>query len=352
MVVPLAGSAGFQAKCLAEKPRSPHPGFIWRPSYWGLSAPTPDRFYDLWTRPRWVGGWSARNHDPDVHSIITAFAYRNVIRPDIADATVNNFAVYGCDVMYLDVVREGFSEISARRLHDGVDIIEFFTEHDVIETASSRFSVTRDQHGFLRVNCQGSWLLADYTRPVVKPVFPDKIQKLVLRKAQWQAMCLTSEDPVTTALLSRMKSDEAALSKPYSGADPEQAGQLAATLAARYPKASSVCGSYAWGFCYSCGAGLPGRMKQRICKGCVRRNSPLGRLVAEGMKVTSIANPVLYPGVVWTRTRHPRLKAGVETNATDQVFQYSHQGRPLTSSRRSVTAHASAVSALMGRYHS
>lgn len=63
------------------------------------------------------------------------------------------------------------------------------------------------------------------------------------------------------------------------------------------------------------------KMKGRVCKECTAHNSPLGRLVAEGLPVASVANPIVYPGVVNTESRHPPLKVGTQTFASPKNFR-------------------------------
>ncbi len=74
-----------------------------------------------------------------------------------------------------------------------------------------------------------------------------------------------------------------------------------------------------WGYCYSCGREAPiAKCPGRLC-GC--GPTPCAIQVAEGRHVASYAQPIVYPGVVQTTTRHPPLKKGVETWATEANFR-------------------------------
>jgi hypothetical protein len=87
----------------------------------------------------------------------------------------------------------------------------------------------------------------------------------------------------------------------------------------RYPASRQVAGRYGWGYCYSCGAERPGRFRGRMCPSCTfKKPAGLAYLVSEGMEVCSDVAPVVYPGVVNTSTRHPPLKSGVMTTATEK----------------------------------
>lgn len=302
-----------------------------RGSYYGIQPP-PEAL-----GLRWVGGWfsSQLAQSSEVPGWIALC--REAIRatalaplldtPDYASATVPNFNKFGTSVVYLPVRAEsGLQLVGSRTVTDGLERCEFFTAGDSLTQesfAGTALWVARtDENGCLRVDCAN--LAAKVTVSVSARVAPtpDALPDVSRRKAQWQQVLAMEKDAVRLSMLSRMRGDEAA--KGFTGeVEPHDAVRIVAEMQRSGEGAyTSVGAPFQWGYCFSCGRSLPGSMKFRLCKECAQYgNTDLGKLVATGEKVTSLANPILYPGVVNTRSQHPPLKRGVETRATQRNFR-------------------------------
>lgn len=295
----------------------------------------------------WRGGWFP-TQCPSGASLIMPLLKNMIMDVAFASATLDNFELFGTTPFYLGVRFEGGLQLAGRRtVTDGKQSVEFFTAGDAIHVGSSVWTVQQEPGGWLRVvatnlsaGVRGRQPLARFRRGAKVQAALETVAKSSRAKALWQLACLTNDDPVETAILSRMRADEA--QQDYKGADAESSADLVRVLASRYRTAGNVSGPYGWGGCYSCGTPLVGKMRQRICKSCTKRNTGLGKLVAEGCKVTSLSVPRRYPGVVWTRSRHPPLKSGVETVATEACFHMPHLGSRHCRPPPSVTAHVSA----------
>jgi hypothetical protein len=274
----------------------------------------------------WLGGWFP-GQCPREPSLVLGAISMLLTTPDLASATLDNFVRYGPSVEYVDVRFEnGLQQALRRTVTDGATTAEFFTAGDTIQVRQDSWVVKRVSVDRLQVVPVGlaaaytrSWTWMSWSRGSAK-IHPcaAQLSQESLSKAVWSVAVLESTDPVQTSVLTRMRADEAASG--YKGADAESSADLVRVVVKQYRKVGNVSGPYGWGYCYSCGGGLGNRAKQRICEKCNHRNTQLGRMIAEGCKVTSTACPVMYPGVVWTKSRHPGLKKGVRTVATGKVF--------------------------------
>lgn len=271
----------------------------------------------------WRGGWFP-SQCPDEPAILTAAVKNKLFDVDYASATLDNFELFGTHPVYVPVRLEGgLTRAGRRTITDGKSAVEFFTPGDTLVLQGSTWSIQEELGGFMRVVATNIGAAVRGTQPFAKFRQGVQVQAAVKplsqvgrAKALWQLVCLENDQPTETAILSRMRGDEA--QNEYKGVDAESAADLVRVLASRYRTAGNVAGPFAWGHCYSCGGPLKGKMKQRIC--CPKVNSDLAKLVAEGCKVTSHAEPIRYPGVVWTAADHPPLKPGVETVATGENF--------------------------------
>jgi hypothetical protein len=74
---------------------------------------------------------------------------------------------------------------------------------------------------------------------------------------------------------------------------------------------------YNWGYCYSCGVDKGGkRMPGRMCSNSCMSDDIVNRLVRAGHHVTTHYKPVVYPGVVETKSMHPPLKKTAKSTVT------------------------------------
>lgn len=290
--------------------------FHWPPKggkYVGPSPPPP------WFNGEWVAGFMAKERR-DV-SMIRQWLYTSVVRPDLAAASLGNFHKFGTAVYYSDVtLGPTVTRIGRRRFTDGHFEDDFFTVGDRLTADGYDWDVLRvtwDGHPVLVVKpCSiSTTIFGEPANAKVEPAL-GSVDPGELFKARCTAMRLTRTDPVETALATRWMGDWAASGYDVSG-DPDDVATVALAVARQYRSVGSVGGGYGWGLCYSCGGQLTG--KSRIC--CRGVNSPLAVMIAAGEKVTSMANRILYPGVVWNTSQHPPLKAGVETVATNLNFR-------------------------------
>lgn len=290
--------------------------FLWPPKdgvYVGPGAPP------KWFIGEWVAGFMA-TEIRDV-SLMRQWLYKSVVRPQLASAALSNFRRYGTTLYYSDVtLGSTVARVGRRKFTDGHTEDDYFTAGDRLVADGCTWDVLRvkwDGHPVLEVRPTNitTRVFGESARAQVEPAIGD-VDSGEVFKARCTAMRLTRTDPVETALATRWMGDWAASGYDVTG-DPDDVATIASAVARQYRSVGSVGGGYGWGKCYSCGGQLTG--KSRIC--CRGVNSPLARMIAAGEKVTSLAIRVLYPGVVWCRSQHPPLKAGVETNATDQNFR-------------------------------
>lgn len=290
--------------------------FLWPPKSGTYVGPSPP---PTWFVGEWVAGFMAKERR-DV-SMMRQWLYTNVLRPSLASASLGNFQRYGTAVYYSEVtLGSSVTRVGRRRFTDGHTEDDFFTAGDRLTADGYNWDVLRvtwDGHPVLVVKpCSVSTVI--FGEPADAKVEPalGEVDKGELFKARCTAMRLTRSDPVETALATRWMGDWAASSYDVRG-DPDDVATVASAVARQYRSVGSVGGGYGWGLCYSCGGQLTG--KSRIC--CRGVNGPLAKMIAAGEKVTSMANRILYPGVVWCTSQHPPLKAGVETVATDKNFR-------------------------------
>jgi hypothetical protein len=278
----------------------------------------------------WRGGWMP-SQCPKDPNIVCGAIMNFLVAPDFASATLDNFVKFGTSTKYCEVrFKNGLQVVGRRTVSDGKESQEFFTAGDSLHCGSDSWCVQQDGDDLLQVvpatfgaRCKSLLNVAALRTGSAVHATAGKIECESLAKAKWAVVCLTNKDPVETAVLTRMRGDAA--KEGYTGLDAEASADIVRVLASRYRTAGNVSGPYGWGGCYSCGAPLAGKMRQRICKHCTKRNTTLGRMIAEGCKVTSAAVPIRYPGVVWTQSRHPPLKPGVETIASAENFPTPHR---------------------------
>ena len=142
------------------------------------------------------------------------------------------------------------------------------------------------------------------------------------RAMRWCARGGALEDPAHIAMYGKLRMRAAENLK--GSIDPDDAVRVVSSLPRVKLHDATVEGPFRWGgYCYSCASPLPvkGKLTGRICKSCTAKNGNIARLVADGLEVASEACPAVYPGVVWTRTRHPALKEGIETVADSKNFR-------------------------------
>lgn len=292
-------------------------------SYVGIQAPPPHV-----THCDWRGGWFA-SQCPARPGLVVPQVLNLLTNPQLASATVANFERFGhLRIKYVPVRFEnGLQKAGRRTVTDGLESTEFFTAGDTLHANGRSWSVQRDGSHLLKVvacDVKAEWLSTRMffrSRRGTRVHAPaDSMTEEGLVKAKWAVVCGAETDPGVTSILSRARGD-AAMAGYKGSTDPESVADLARILTSRYRSAGNVAGPYKWGHCYSCGAMLSkGANAQRICRECRQRNSLLGRMIAEGCKVTSDSAPLRYPGVVWTKSRHPPLKPGVVTVATGENF--------------------------------
>jgi len=312
-----------------EPPRGPpvHGPQSRRPCYYGAQPPPPG------LGAEWVGGWwesqvSLGTVDDELLGLLSNAAMsgplsRVMRTPDYASATPECFKLWGVGVRYCPVrLSEGLQSAGRRSYTDGTRSGEFFTAGDALRCGGARWTV-RQVDGYLRVTpanvrarCSIRW--ADVQ---VAPTALDLAEESA-RKAAWLIVVAKESDPIMLSVLNRLKADEAA--KGYPGdVSPHDAVAVARQMVGRH-EYQQVGAPFRWGYCYGCGSPLPGKMVHRLCKGCTRGpNSELGAQVAAGRRVTGLANPIVYPGVVRTQSHHPRLKDGVASVASERCFRWS-----------------------------
>jgi len=301
-------------------------------TYWGIQPPP------MGLRVEWAGGWftsqlASDGEAPSAARLITqairgTCLNRLMSRPTYVSATVPNFQRWGSRATYVPVRLEGGLQTAGRRsVTDGCESVEFFTAGDGLRCLDARWSVRRDGD-FLRVVCANVAAKACMRLWSVQ-VAPTaaELPAEQARKAGWLNVIAKEKEPVVTSVLSRFKADEA--KEDYPGrVHPDDAVAVARAIVDR-GRYQQVGAPFLWGYCYSCGCSIKdakGQLKHRLCRQCERGgNTELGQLVQAGRKVTSVANPHVYAGVVNTLSRHPRLKPGVQSVASERNFRWPHQ---------------------------
>jgi hypothetical protein len=262
-----------------------------------------------------------------------------MLRPDVVSATEEYALSYLDLVLYLPVEIQPPLFLAKRRtVTDGNNVARFFLEGDVIRAGSSSYIARpvryegRDLLALVRNTTSLFGILAKAIRDRVP--FINSATSVVLetngevavedeskQSALWAMVVNTTKEPIEIAALSRFRNSAAAQGYGKEAVKADDASNWVRERRRHYPALEGVGGRFQWGYCYSCGKELPGTFKSRLCHHCgQRKNSSLGRMVADGLKVTSAASRVVYPGVVNTTSRHPPLKEA-ESFATDQNFR-------------------------------
>lgn len=322
----------------------------------GVPRQGPVRYQGVWAPFRgwrWDAGWwpSTAPRDAEERQYLLVPPL-----PDVCSATIGMVKKHREMPLYLPVGKDvppPLSLLPQSQLADGQGRMEStFAEGDTVlidgvphkavavqKFGASLLRLINVEYGFgargsrfvrSALGRLSSQLLSAKSAQVLRAGVP-QLKGESVRQAEWIAAVHSSVDPLETSILQRLRQDAAAARYSDSVERADDCVRYAQTLRKVYPGLNSVCGRFGWGYCYSCGAELPGKFKGRLCVRCLKRNScSLASAVAEGAKVCSMANPVLYPGVVHTETQHPALKAGLKTLATPENFRLAPSGsRPL-----------------------
>ncbi len=267
-------------------------------------------------------------------------------RPVLVSATLDLFAVYGGTVLYYLPKAHRFTAVGRRGLTDGVGTFTYFTAGD---------SLTRAREDWVAVKTHVCGLdLLKVVRRSDESIFGSIVEHISeafscprpLRDlldvspppVQIRAPCAVA---LPESVTDKMAYDVARMTLPENaqpliqrawiewqasqGGEGAPKAEVAANYAtnllehsAKRPFSYSGGHPFEWGYCYSCGAQLPGRrMPGRLC-GC--DPTPAARVYADGGRIAKLGG-VTYPGVVTTTSRHPPLKSGKRTLATSQVFR-------------------------------
>lgn len=321
--------------------------------YEGMFPPPPDADaydgYDKWSdsglnvgKPvafSWMAGWlSSEGIDAR-----PSFWRR---RPVLVSATLDMFALYGGTVLYYLPKVHRFTAVGRRGLTDGVGSFTFFTAGDSLTRAREDWVavethvcgidllkvVRRSDEGILdaivehisdALSCPKPLRsLLDLSPPPVTVRAPCNTQLpvFVTDKMSYDVARMTMPEnaqPLIQRAWVEWQSSQGGEGAPKA----EVAANYATKLlehSAKQPFSYSGGRPFEWGYCYSCGAQLPGkRMPGRLC-GCAQ--TPAARVYADGGRIARLGG-VTYPGVVTTTSRHPPLKSGKKTLANSQVFR-------------------------------
>lgn len=340
MVAEIATQTGLTQAALPP-PDAPGPveGCAARPArrrvgaaYFGCVAP-PASF-------DWIGGWWPTTI-VDHHVVPVGFAARRardfLRRPDVILATVENVEKFGASRRYVDLSRLHIPGqlrcIDTFRLTDGVRTCELFQHGTTFATSRGEYRavevleeegyylrlqlVSRSFGELLRVcNIFGSVAVQASSTPRLN----SGESRLALAKAQWTIVQDAAADPLTVSILAQARTIAAA--GEYNDDAYITARGLLSEIAGSRGMRFVGGKPFEWGYCFSCGLDLPGRFPGRLCKRCCEgTNTKVGRLVADGLEVCTLTTPIVYTGVVNTTSRHPPLKLGVRTRATEAVFR-------------------------------
>nr|WPR18208.1 MAG: hypothetical protein [Chemarfal virus 155] len=301
---------------------------------------TYDGPFECPTGLEWRQGWWAGSGRA-AHNPLEAWA-RTLGKPGYVSATPELATLWQDNVLYVEpVFGRKLWRCGERECTDGRRRTHYFLAGDILHREGQEFKAERlgredgrtiklipTEQSFARWAVSGLAAHASFLRYVnseeilvVQTNQAPEVAPEERAMVEWTLTVQSERDPLTLAALSRLRQNAA--SKKFEDTTRAQdARDFVKQLRAGFPQVESVAGAFAWGYCYSCGKQLPGKFSKRLCGPCgARRNQPLGGLVAEGYKVCSDACPVAYPGVVNTPTRHPPLKPGVETAATEAVFR-------------------------------
>jgi hypothetical protein len=309
------------------------------PNFYGIRRP-PSNFF-------WMGGWwSSQCPETAGEGKFSRMAAGVLFRPNVCSATLSNAVQHGSNCLYLPVsldsqvwrIRGGCATVT-----DGVETADAFFSGDIVELDGRRYTAkTTSAYGteLLKLDFSGlrEGLIDGSVRSILSSFIPfvdtasearvipmlgrPAVEERTVQKAIWTAVIHNETDSVKLAQLQRMRQDAAASG--YEKDKPHDCKALVDQIARTFPQAKMVAGIPE---CFSCGVNTPGTYKGKLCKACAKgQNSSLGNLVAEGLTVAGPGCKVVYPGVVNTRSRHPPLKAGVETLATGQNFRLPREG--------------------------
>lgn len=303
----------------------------------------------------WKHGWWPSQCPQETGDLLDRLAVGLFLlghRPDVCSATLPFAQQHGSNCLYLPVqlddkiwlVRKGSAVVT-----DGFESTEAFFEGDVVVLDGHQYlartvskygvqllELVYASAGMSKRQCDldfGSSVrtavssfipfldTANEARVIPRTGKP-KVGGKTLQKALWTAVIHREPDPLKLAQLQRMRQDAATAG--YTEDEAQACLDAVNQLALTFPEAGVVAGIPE---CFSCGQGGPGSYKGKLCKACQKgRNSHVGEMVAEGLSVAGPGCKVVYPGVVNTRSRHPPLKAGVESFATERSFQLSRVG--------------------------
>lgn len=315
---------------------------------WSMSAveqkadyPRYAGLYPPFKGAHWLFGWDPKyGKEASLSSSLLGMVYR----PDICSATERMVSKFGASVLYYGPpevrFRKYFPTTEGKErcfaVGDCVRVNNItYTAVEVHKWGQSLIRLVRTEAGLLALlfpdtPCASGISLFNGEKPVKIFTPPVAINAAMATQAQWTMEVLTTKDPVNLAVMNRMRQVVGGLEDPSSAPSADVAADYVRDLRRYYPDIVDVTGPFDWGYCYSCGAKPKGKLAGRVCKECLSKNSDLGRMVEGGYHICSPAAPIRYPGVVCTRTRHPRLKSGVQTCATAGNFPVAP-----TESRRS-----------------
>jgi hypothetical protein len=319
-----------------QQPSSAPPAGPWvrmPPGEWGFAGVEQPRIGLM----RWIKGFGCSHPDRTVFESISDLA-RPVL---VANAITNTVALYGADVLYYEL-RSGTSMRPGKVVVDG-EVYSTFSAGDIVTVGGDKYSVNPVvamgvpllKLLLLSSGVVGSIKRALTLRPnvsvelvhVQKARVPS-VRPLTQSRAEWLMAVNTATDPHCNVVLGKMRHDIAEEDFGPGTETAHDATEWVAQLRKVWPSNPTVMGPYIWGYCYSCGKPPPGKFRGRLCEQCAKgTNLELGEMVASGHRVTSHAAPVVYPGVVHTKTETPKLKQ-VATSATPENFQAVFRGAP------------------------
>lgn len=261
------------------------------------------------------------------------------LRPDVASATLDYALAHLDSVLYLPVEIRAPLYVARRRIvSDGHKRAQFFLAGDVVRAGRSTYRAEPVRQwgvDLLKLVCNTT-SFSDSVSQAFRGLIPfvnrcksvvletngeDPVSEEAKTAVRWVFNMHTVKDTVEIAALAQVKNRAAAQGYSAESDQPDEAAEWVRRHRQLYPSSDGVGGPYKWGYCFSCGKQLPGTFKHRLCSECTKgQNSGLGRMVADGLQVTSHANPIVYPGVVNTNSRHPMLKKAYSF-ATDQNFR-------------------------------
>lgn len=311
--------------------RSGPPCFDWKHGWWPSQCPTETG--DL--LDRLAVGLFLMGHRPDVCSAILPLALQHgnnclylpvhlddkiwLVRTGsavITDGSESTEAFFEGDIVVLD----GHQYLARKVSKYGVQLLELV----YASAGMSKRQCDFDFGGSVRTAAASIIPFLDTASEarVIPKTGKPKVAEKTVQKALWTAVIHREADPLKLAQLQRMRQDAATAG--YADDEAQACLETVNQLALTFPEAGVVAGIPE---CFSCGTGGPGTYKGKLCKACSKgRNSRLGVMVAEGLSVAGPGCKVVYPGVVNTRSRHPPLKEGVESFATERSFQLSRVG--------------------------